>query len=114
MRMTTLRQPAPDLSEELARCVELISDFEPTQEWTRRSEAWTLDVYLTLWAWNPRRAERFMRTSLFESSGGEFMLNDLANEHLLRDELCRRRRRLESMTTRNWKRISMFSELLAP
>ncbi|HEY1762295.1 MAG TPA: hypothetical protein VGG17_06870 [Acidimicrobiales bacterium] len=114
MKHATLRQSTPDFTQELARCAALLSDFEPTEEWTRQCDEWTRDVELKLWAWDPTRAERFMRMSLFESSGGAFMLDDMAGEHSSRDELYRRRRRLQSIVAPSWKRLVKLSDLLAP
>jgi hypothetical protein len=114
MRRELPRQSTPAFIEELARCEALLSDFEPTEEWTRQCDEWTRDVELKLWEWDPNRAERFMRMSLFESSGGTFMLDDMAGEYVAREELCRRHRRLQSIVAPSWKRFMKLSDLLVP
>jgi hypothetical protein len=94
VRLTT-RRLVPDFSDELARCDELERTCSDTAFWNLMCDEWTESVKVKLASWNPGMVRRFHSPSLFESSGGVYMLDesDATNHKLV--ELRQRRSRLE-------------------
>lgn len=107
------RGRAPDFAEELARCDELESTFAEDPYWETFCDEWADSVLEKIRAWNPRFARTFLVVSVFESSKGVYMPDEvsIASQKLL--ELRQRRCRLEVILVRQ-RRFGWITGLLHP
>jgi len=86
---------APDFAIEFERCDELERTFDDSTYWTLQFREWVDDVHGKLLSWSSQKANRFLSTSIFESSGGSYMLDEHRHVNSGLVELQERRRRLE-------------------
>jgi hypothetical protein len=91
------RSISPDFSLEFARCKELESARDDTKYWIELCDEWADGVYHKLASWKPRMVRKFLTVSLFESSGGVYMVDENPGCDEKLTELRQRRTRLESI-----------------
>jgi hypothetical protein len=102
----------PDFSLELERCDELERSYEDSPYWNLLFVQWVEQVHGKLQSWNPQKARRFLSTSIFESSGGVYMLDEDPNTTPILVELRLRRCRLELLVRPT--KISKVMSLIRP
>jgi hypothetical protein len=106
------KKRALDFSKELARCDELERICDGSPFWSLHCDEWADDVYRKLQSWSPHKAERFLLSSIFESSGGINMIDEPSGSNQKLTELRQRRERLRLIVDQS--KVQWLLSLLRP
>jgi hypothetical protein len=90
------------------RCDELEQAYDDSPYWHLLCDEWAEGVHQKLMSWSPRMARRFLSVSLFESSGGVYMLDESPETNHKLNELRERRSRLQSIAKPHRRGVEWF------